>query len=556
MKDKDKTKEQLIKELAEMRQQIAKLKDEHKLIERKERNILDNVVMGISMISSKMEIIWLNKTFKNWFPNIDVRKKPLCYQFFYTPPKDKICDYCPTIKAFKTGKVHSSETGICADGKIYNVIATPIRNEKGKIDYVVETVQDITERKKVEEELKENEDRFRRLSDASFEGTAIMEAGNLLEVNKVFAKMFGYKPSEVIGMHVLKLVAPEYHDFVMQKILSGYEKPYEAECVKKDGKRFTVEVCGKTILYKGRKARVTAIRDITERKLAEKALQESEEKYRSLVESTDDSLYLVDKNYRYLFINKKHLSRMGLSKDQYIGKTFSEFHSPEETKKFIEKVDKAFITGKSHQYEYISQRDGRHFFQTFSPVKEPNGRIMALTVISKNVTKLKQMEEELRTLTLTDELTGLYNRRGFFTLVEHVLKVAKRRKKGMFMLYGDIDNLKKINDRFGHKEGDQALIGVANILKKNYREADIVARMSGDEFAVIPAGFAGDAVGMITARLQEKLNIHNVKSSRGYKLSISVGIIYYDPEHPSSINELLVQADKLLYEQKKHKPKS
>lgn len=437
MKDKDKTKEQLIKELAEMRQQIAKLKDEHKLIEHKERNILDNVVMGISMISSKMEIIWLNKTFKNWFPNIDVRKKPLCYQFFYKPPKDKICDYCPTIKTFKTGKVHSSETGICADGNIYNVIATPIRNEKGKIDYVVETVQ-----------------------------------------------------------------------------------------------------------------------DITKRKLAEKALQESEEKYRSLVESTDDSLYLVDRNYRYLFINKKHLSRMGLSKDQYIGKTFGEFHSPEETKKFIEKVDKAFITGKSHQYEYISQRDGRHFFQTFSPVKEPNGRIMALTVISKNVTKLKQMEEELRILTLTDELTGLYNRRGFFTLVEHVLKVAKRRKKGMFMLYGDIDNLKEINDKFGHEKGDQALIDVANILKKNYREADIVARMSGDEFAVIPAGFAGDAVGMITARLQEKLNILNAKSSRGYKLSISVGIAYYDPEHPSSINELLVQADKLLYEQKKHKQKS
>lgn len=556
MKNKDKTKEQLIKELAEMRQQIAKLKDEHKLIERKERNILDNVVMGISMISSKMEIIWLNKTFKNWFPNIDVRKKPLCYQSFYKPPKDKICDYCPTIKAFKTGKVHSSEMGICADGKIYNIIATPIRNEKGKIDYVVETVQDITERKKVEEELKENEDRFRRLSDASFEGIAIIEAGNFLEVNKVFAKMFGYKPSEVIGMHVLKFVAPEYHDFVMQKILSGYEKPYEAECVKKDGKRFTVEVCGKTIHYKGRKARVTAIRDITERKLAEKALQESEEKYRSLVESTDDSLYLVDRNYRYLFINKKHLSRMGLSKDQYIGKTFGEFHSPEETKKFIEKVDKAFITGKSHQYEYISQRDGRHFFQTFSPVKEPNGRIMALTVISKNVTKLKQMEEELRTLTLTDELTGLYNRRGFFTLVEHVLKVAKRRKKGMFMLYGVIDNLKEINDRFGHKEGDQALIGVANILKKNYREADIVARIGGDEFAVIPAGFAGDAVGIITARLQEKLDIHNAKSNRGYKLLISVGIAYYDPENPCSIDELLAQADKLLYEQKKHKQKS
>jgi PAS domain S-box-containing protein len=117
------------------------------------KTMLDNVAIGVSMIDPKMEIVWLNETFKKWFPHIDINKKPLCYQSFYLPPKDKVCDYCPTIKAFKTHRRHSAETSVCADGKIYNVIATPIQDKKGEVNYVVETVEDITERKKAEDNL-------------------------------------------------------------------------------------------------------------------------------------------------------------------------------------------------------------------------------------------------------------------------------------------------------------------------------------------------------------------------------------------------------------------
>ena len=126
---------------------------EYKRVDDIVKTMLDNVVMGISMINPKMEIVWLNKTFQQWFPHIDSKKRPLCYKSFYSPPREKICDYCPTIKAFKTGEIHSSEADVCADGKIYNVIATPVKDEKGNVTYVVETVEDITERKKTEEKL-------------------------------------------------------------------------------------------------------------------------------------------------------------------------------------------------------------------------------------------------------------------------------------------------------------------------------------------------------------------------------------------------------------------
>jgi diguanylate cyclase (GGDEF)-like protein/PAS domain S-box-containing protein len=291
----------------------------------------------------------------------------------------------------------------------------------------------------------------------------------------------------------------------------------------------------------------------TERKLSEEALRESEEKYRSLVESTEDSIYLVDRNYRYLFINKKHISRMGFSGNEYLYKAFSEFHSPDETKWFIEKANKVFNTGESVRYEYKSLRDGKYFLQTFSPVKKADGKIVAVTVISKDITEYKILEEKLHSLSLTDELTGIYNRRGFFTLAEQVLKLCKRQKKGVYMLYADIDNLKKINDTFGHKEGDLALIEIADILKKSYRDSDIAARIGGDEFVVIPIGTTGNNIELITSRLQKAIEIHNSKGNRKYKLSVSIGVTYYDPEYPCSIDELLLKVDKLMYEQKRQK---
>jgi diguanylate cyclase (GGDEF)-like protein len=121
------------------------------------------------------------------------------------------------------------------------------------------------------------------------------------------------------------------------------------------------------------------------------------------------------------------------------------------------------------------------------------------------------------------------------------------------MLYADIDNLKKINDTFGHKEGDFALIEIADILKKSYRDSDIAARIGGDEFVVIPIGTTGDNIELITSRLQKAIEIHNSKGNRKYKLSVSIGVTYYDPEYPCSIDELLLKVDKLMYEQKSQK---
>ena len=158
-------------------------------------------------------------------------------------------------------------------------------------------------------------------------------------------------------------------------------------------------------------------------------------------------------------------------------------------------------------------------------------------------------EEALLVLSLTDDLTGLYNRRRFFVLTEQYLKVAIRTKRRLLLLFIDMDDLKRINDHYGHHEGDQALKDLAKILKQTFRESDIIARIGGDEFVVLFVSADENSERLLT-RLHENLKDYNDQRLRRYPLSISVGTAQFDPEHPVSIDELLSKADTSMYAQK------
>ena len=283
------------------------------------------------------------------------------------------------------------------------------------------------------------------------------------------------------------------------------------------------------------------------------SFQTSENKYRSLIQSIDDSIYVVDRQYRYCFINNFHLSRLGQTKEELIGKEFGEIHSSEETKLFLKKVDKAFKTGKSMTYTYKSFRDDRYMMQTYSPIKNKYGEITHVTIVSKNITDMKKIEEQLHKSSITDEMTGLYNRRGFFALAEHNLKMITRSNSRSFLLYADMDNLKKINDNLGHKEGDAAIIAISTILKETYRETDIIARIGGDEFIVFPVETSEASSGAIIARLQRNIEIYNTIVNHDYTLSVSVGTVLINKESSYTVDELIVRADKLMYENKQKK---
>lgn len=165
----------------------------------------------------------------------------------------------------------------------------------------------------------------------------------------------------------------------------------------------------------------------------------------------------------------------------------------------------------------------------------------------------REIQEELFALSLMDDLTGLYNRRGFFALAQQQLKVAHRMEKEMHLLFIDLDDLKQINDNLGHHEGDLAIIGVAKILKNTFRESDILARIGGDEFVILTLETSRDSSHVLISRLQNSVDAYNSDRGNLHKLSISVGVATYAPQSPSSLEDLLERADRAMYMSKKKK---
>lgn len=164
-----------------------------------------------------------------------------------------------------------------------------------------------------------------------------------------------------------------------------------------------------------------------------------------------------------------------------------------------------------------------------------------------------RMQSQLRTLSLVDELTGLYNRRGFLTLAEQQLKTAQRSNAEMRMFFADLDGMKQINDNYGHHEGDWAIIQTAEILRQTFRESDILARFGGDEFAALAATMPNDTEDKILRRLQANVLTLNEKYRRPFTLRLSVGSAHFDSKNIRSLEHLMGEADKVLYEQKAHK---
>ena len=165
----------------------------------------------------------------------------------------------------------------------------------------------------------------------------------------------------------------------------------------------------------------------------------------------------------------------------------------------------------------------------------------------------KRAEEELRNLTLIDDLTGLYNHRGFFTLAEYHAKSARRTGQSSLLIYADMDGLKQINDTFGHSEGSRAIAKTAAILRLTFRDSDIIARLGGDEFAILAPAVSIREIDNIIERLRVNLAVCNEESDGGYELSLSIGSVIIDHRNGASIEVLMAQADRAMYANKRSK---
>ncbi len=193
------------------------------------------------------------------------------------------------------------------------------------------------------------------------------------------------------------------------------------------------------------------------------------------------------------------------------------------------------------------------------------GQLEALQALARQITMklelrrvsalLQESNEKLKNLSLTDDLTALFNRRGFLLHAEQQLKSfrARRTEDGLCLMMADVDKLKQINDNFGHEEGSAAIVKVGEIIQKTFRESDIIARIGGDEFVVLIISAPDDIDEKIAERLQNKFDEYNARSGKPYRLAISFGFVAFERDDTSSIEEVMKQADEKMYEQKRLK---
>lgn len=271
-----------------------------------------------------------------------------------------------------------------------------------------------------------------------------------------------------------------------------------------------------------------------EAKKALQTIQSLNANYHMLLEQNVDAIIIVGHDGNVRYVNPAAEVLFGRKAAEFVGHPF-EF---------------PLTTGETREVD-ISGKNGETTVAEMRVVATKWDGDSVYLASLHDVTESVQLREKLNKMSFTDELTGLYNRRGFFRLAERQLKLANRDMQGMLLFFADVDDLKEINDSLGHHAGDVALRDTAAVFRDTFRETDIIARIGGDEFAILALWARQENTASLIARLKKNLKAQNELGQRHYELSISIGVARYDPEKPCSIDELLARADALMYRRKR-----
>jgi diguanylate cyclase (GGDEF)-like protein/PAS domain S-box-containing protein len=448
------------------------------------------------------------------------------------------------------------------NGSIIIVSANAWKDPDGNLRAIV---RDITERKRMEEALRRSEEKYRNILENIDDGYYEIDlAGNFTLVNDEISRHLLYTREELIGMNGRRYMDEETFQALTRHYLELYRtgkriQKYAFEIIRKDGTRGFSEISvalirddrGNPIGFRG------ISRDVTERRQMEERIRQSEERYRTIIEQIEDGYFETDLRGHLTFVNEAECRNLGYSREEIIGMNHHQYADEKNAALLFNLFYGVYKTGipvRAQAIELIKKDGARHFDEiSVALIRNAKGEPTGFRGIARDITERKQLEEKLRVISITDELTGLYNRRGFIAFSEQHRKIAVRTRQAMLLFFADLDKLKEINDTFGHQEGDRALVEVAEILKSAFRESDVIGRIGGDEFAVLVTNATAAAGGLLAARVQEILDRRNQGQSRGYPLGLSTGVAPYDPDHPCSLDELMSRADERMYRQKKNK---
>jgi diguanylate cyclase (GGDEF)-like protein/PAS domain S-box-containing protein len=459
-----------------------------------------------------------------------------------------------------------SHTFLEKDGSILNAESSIdlCRNEKGEIVGFRCVSRDITERRKLEEELARSEQRFRTIIERMQDGYYEIDLrGNYTFSNYAMPNTIGYSMPELIGKNYRLFVPQEDIKRVFYAYNEVYRlgipnKGFSHKFRRKDGAivflESTIDLqtneAGEVIGFR------TVSRDITERKLLEEALMQSEERYRTILQEMEDAYYEVDLAGNFTFVNDATCRDTGYSRDELIHMNY---------RKVILKDDADLVYGAyNHTYRTanpnkgfahrIVRKDGSMRFveAAISLVKNKQDEAVGFRCVSRDVTERKQMEQLLADMATHDFLTELPNRVLLIDRFAVALAQAQRNEYKLAIMSLDLDRFKEVNDTMGHSVGDGVLKQVARKLAETVRSSDTVARLGGDEFLLLLQEIhdlkdATTIADKIVHSLKEPLTVEE----HVFYLSASIGIAIC-PDDGNDLETLMKKSDASMYYSKRH----
>jgi diguanylate cyclase (GGDEF)-like protein/PAS domain S-box-containing protein len=298
-------------------------------------------------------------------------------------------------------------------------------------------------------------------------------------------------------------------------------------------------------------------RHIVEQQRISKALLETEAHFRNAFDYAAIGMALVSPQGAWLRVNRSLCELVGHSEEELLRSNFQTITHADDVGNDLANLYR-LIQGETPTCQ-VEKRYVHKLGQvvwamnSVSLVRDSEDNPAHFIFQIQDISERKRAESALQSLSLVDELTGLYNRRGFLAVTEQYLESFQRSDNGLVVLYADLDGLKGINDSLGHLEGDRALVRTAEVLKEAFRSSDIIARLGGDEFVLLASVGADESAESLTERLQQKIDLANAQRNRPYDLSISIGVAHYDPDEACTIEELMGRADRVMYEEKRKK---
>jgi PAS domain S-box-containing protein len=382
-----------------------KAEEELRDSEKEKSAVLDSMSELVVHQDLKHRILWVNKKAADSVNmKVEQLKGRCCHELWAKSVNP--CTGCPLEEITKTGQPQQGEI-TTPDGRVWSISGYPIKDANGNVTSVVEVTTEITTQKNAEEELRKSEAKYRGLVENIGNGIATTDLeGRFVFVNQALCEMIGYSEKELIGKPFADFLHPDDKKKILQIFLDSWKNPskkisIEFRLIHKKGHVVHMYSSPTVTMYKNKIVGFNAIlSDITKRKLAEKALQESEEKYRSVVEQAPDSIITFDLNGVVMSCNTASVAMSGYSKGEVVGKHFSELRSLSEVdiQKFLKLLD-SLLEGKvpePFEIVYLKENGTSAFGEIHISSMKEGERITGFQAIMRDITERKKAEEALR----------------------------------------------------------------------------------------------------------------------------------------------------------------